>query len=70
VRPPIVLAPGQVWRAWIGTTRTVLEVNAGTGAANPSVRIQAGARVMTIAQMTMRAWIGRVHAVEDVRDAG
>jgi hypothetical protein len=71
VRPPIVLAPGQVWRAPDGTTRTVLRVYPATTAARALVRVKVGVRATTtIEQISMRGWIVRVQAVEDVSDAG
>lgn len=62
-RPPIILAPGQVWRAEDGSTRTVLLIHPDTLYRYTSCQCLANDRRMTISQISLRAWIGKNKAV-------
>jgi hypothetical protein len=64
-RPPVVLAPGQVWRAEDGTTRTVILLHPRAPAA---VQCLIKGKPMTLSQASLRDWVHRTNAV--LADAG
>ena len=67
IRPPVVLAAGQVWCAPDGEARAVLALHPKTpvSAAWVQVRKLPDGRIMPMATVSMRAWIGKHQAVKD-----